>query len=270
MIDAHVHLWRLNRHGCTWPGADLPALYRDFTTDDLWPTLAGAGVERVILVQSQQDEAESRWLLSLAAADARIAGVIGWVDLRVDDAVARIERLRAGGPLVGLRPMVQDQADDWYDDPTIDEVLAFMAREGLVLEALVRPRHLPALTRLAERHPSLSIMIDHAAKPIDGLIVTDWFAAMEELARLPQVACKLSGLVTELRQDAADAAVLPVIGRLRGWFGTDRLVWGSDWPVLTMRQGYDGWLALARDAIPPGSHAAVFGGNAARIYRLAA
>lgn len=270
MIDAHVHLWQLNRHARTWPGADLPALYRDFSTDDLWPAVAGTGIARVILVQSQQDEEESRWLLSLAVADARIAGVIGWVDLRLDDAVARIEQLRGGGPLVGLRPMVQDLADGWYDDPTIDDVLAFMAREGLVLDALVKPRHLPALTRLAERHPALSIIIDHAAKPIDGLIVTDWSAAMEGLAALPQVACKLSGLITELRQDAADAAVLPVIERLCDWFGTERLVWGSDWPVLTMRQGYDGWLALARGAIPSGSHAAVFGGNAARIYRLAA
>lgn len=270
MIDAHVHLWQLDRHACTWPGADLPTLYRDFTTDDLWPVLAGTRVARVILVQSQQDEAESRWLLSLSAADARIAGVIGWVDLRVDDAVARIKLLRACGPLVGLRPMVQDLADDWYDDPTIDDVLAFMAREGLVLDALVRPRHLPALTRLAERHPALSIIIDHAAKPIDGLIVTDWSAGMEGLAALPQVACKLSGLITELRQDAVDAAVLPVIERLRGWFGMDRLIWGSDWPVLTMRQGYDGWLTLAQAAIPSGAHAAVFGGNAARIYRLAA
>jgi L-fuconolactonase len=270
VIDAHVHLWRLNRHGCTWPGADLPALYRDFTTDDLWPVLAGTGVARVILVQSQQDEAESQWLLSLAAADARIAGVIGWVDLRIDDAVARIDRLRAGGPLVGLRPMVQDLGDDWYDDPAIDDVLAFMACEGLVLDALVRPRHLPALTRLAERHPALSIIIDHAAKPIDGLIVPDWSAAMEGLAALPEVACKLSGLVTELRQEAVDAEVLPVIGRLCDWFGTDRLIWGSDWPVLTLRQGYDEWLMLARGAIPSGSHAAVFGDNAARIYRLAA
>lgn len=270
MIDAHVHLWQIGRHACAWPGPDLPVLYRDFTPADLWAAIARSGVERVILVQSQEDEADSRWLLSLAAADARIAGVIGWTDLRRRDVAARIEALRSAGPLVGLRPMVQDLADDWYDDPARDAGFAYLARAGLTLDALVRPRHLPALARLAERHPTLSIVVDHAAKPADGLVSPDWIAGMTMLARLPQVACKLSGLVTELREDMADPAILPCIDRLYGLFGTDRLIWGSDWPVLTMRRSYLEWLDCAKHAIPAGAHAAVFGGNATRLYGLPA
>jgi len=270
VIDGHVHLWQIGRHACAWPGPDLPPLYRDFTLEDLWREREAGAVERVILVQSQPDVADTRWLLSLAISDARIAGVVGWVDLAATDIIAQIAQLRAAGPLVGVRPMVQDLADDWFDDPALDVALACLAGEGLTLDALIRPRHLAALGRLAERHPSLSIIIDHAAKPDNGAVTADWIAAMARLASLPNVACKLSGLLTELPDDAPDVAAEPCIDRLYRLFGADRLIWGSDWPVLTLRQSYSAWLALARQAVPVESHGAIFGGNATRIYGLAA
>lgn len=264
MIDAHVHLWRIGRNGCTWPTPDLAAIHRDFTPDDLMPVLEAAGMEGAILVQSQEDPADTRWLLALAEADPRILAVIGWCDLADPAAVAA---LAAHPKLRGLRPMVQDRADDWYDDPARDAGYAAMAGHGLVLDALVQPRHLPALARLAARHPALTIVIDHGAKPVlpgPGA----WVGQIEAIARLPNVHAKLSGLLTELPAGAPEAAVAPAAATLLAAFGPDRLLWGSDWPVLTLASDYPRWLALAHRLVPPANHDAVFVGNARRLYRL--
>lgn len=268
MIDAHVHLWQIGRHGCRWPGPDLLPLYRDFTLTDLDATIGGLPIERVILVQTQEDEVDTEWLLSLAHDDRRVGGVVGWIDLRADDARERLIGLMKAGPLVGVRPMVQDQEDDWYDDPARDAGFAALAELGLVLDALVRPRHLASLARLAERHPTLAIVINHAAKPAGGIVSTGWLEAMRPLAALPQVACKVSGLLTEIADDQPVTIARSCMDALHLAFGGDRLIWGSDWPVLLLRESYGEWYALARATIPVADHAAVFGDNARRIYRL--
>jgi len=187
MIDAHVHLWRIGEHGCTWPPPDLEAIHRDVELPELRALAAANGVDGVVQVQCQDDAADTDWLLSLAD-DPLVLGIVGWSDLR--------GALPWHPMLKGLRPMVQDLAAGWYDDPAIDAALATMAEHGLVLDALVRPRHLAALHRLAARHPALSIVIDHAAKPDVGDL-PGWEAEMRALADRPNVACKLSGLVTE-------------------------------------------------------------------------
>ena len=270
MIDAHVHLWQIGRHGCRWPGPDLPALHRDFVAADLSAVIAGIGVDRVILVQSQEDEADTRWLLSTAQAEPRVAGVIGWTDLSADDIGARLDAFAAAGPLVGIRPMVQDLDDNWFDDPVRDAGFALLAARGLVLDALVRPRHLSSLARLAERHPALSIVVDHLAKPSGGRVTTEWHDGMARLAAMPQVGCKLSGLLTELADGEAAAAILPAVAAAVAMFGTNRIIWGSDWPVVTMRSDYADWLAIVRAATATQAHPAIFGDNAARFYGLPA
>ena len=153
MIDAHVHLWRIGEHGCTWPPPDLDAIHRDVGLPELHALAAANGIDGVVLVQSQDNAADTNWLLSLAD-DPLVLGIVGWSDLR--------GTLPSHPILKGLRPMVQDRPADWYDDPAIDAGLATMADRGLVLDALIRPRHLAALHRLAARHPALSIVIDHA------------------------------------------------------------------------------------------------------------
>lgn len=258
MIDAHVHLWRLGQNDCIWPTADDAAIHRDVELAELTATLAGNGVDRAVLVQSQESPRDTDWLLDLARGSDRIAGVVGWVDLHREGAVAA----RAADPLlVGLRPMVQGCAADWYDDPALDPAFAAMAAHGLVLDALIRPRHLPSLARLAARHPALAIVIDHAAKP--GA-TADWHAAIAPLAGLGNVRVKLSGLITEMPVER----IGEIAATLLAAFGAERLIWGSDWPVLTMAGSYDGWLAMARGLIPARHHGAVFGGNAARVYGL--
>ncbi|HEX7693963.1 MAG TPA: amidohydrolase family protein [Sphingomonas sp.] len=255
MIDAHVHLWRIGEHGCVWPTPDLRAIYRDIELPELERLAAANGIDGVVLVQSQESAVDTDSLLSLAGAPL-IRGVVGWADLAGP--------LPAHPKLKGLRPMVQDKDADWYDDPAIDAGLAKMAERNLVLDALIRPRHLPALTRLADRHPGLAIVIDHAAKPEAGDIA-GWAAAIRWVADRPNVVCKFSGLLTE---PGLAPRMGEIVATLLDTFGTDRLIWGSDWPVLTLAETYEAWLSFARAAIEPGAQDAVFGGNASRIYRL--
>lgn len=258
MIDAHVHLWRIGQNDCIWPTAREATIHRDFEIAELIATLDANGVDRAVLVQSQESPRDTDWLLDLACDSNRIAGVVGWVDLR--DAAAVVDRAH-DAMLAGLRPMVQGRAADWYDDPALDAGFMAMAEHGLVLDALVRPRHLPSLARLAARHPGLSIVIDHAGKPKD---LPEWRAAIEPLAAHPSVHVKLSGLLNEVEADE----VAGVVETLLALFGAERMIWGSDWPVLTMAGSYSGWLALARDLIPTNDHDAVFGANAGRLYGL--
>jgi L-fuconolactonase len=257
LIDAHVHVWQIGRNGCIWPGADLPSLHCDFDLAG-FRDAAGDGIEGILLVQSQTDTADTEWLLGLA--DPLILGVVGWADLAAPDAAERVTALAVHPRLRGLRPMVQDLADDWYDRAN-DDALAVTAGAHLVLDALIRPRHLDSLERLAQRHPELTIVIDHAAKPqVDGF--DSWVRRIDSIARRPNVHAKLSGLVTET------APVEDAFGVLWQAFGPERLLWGSDWPVLTLATSYGDWLEKARSLVPAEHHEAIFGANARRVYRL--
>jgi L-fuconolactonase len=268
VIDSHAHLWRLGENGCTWPTAEFPAIHRDFGLEDLRAVAAPAGVDGVVIVQSQPDARDTAWLLSLAE-DPLIAGVVGWVDFEGAGTPTSIIELAEQPALRGLRPMVQDEDDDWYDMPDLDAAFAAMSEAGLVLDALVRPRHLPSLHRLAERHPELSIVIDHGAKPdfADLSIWSDW---MGQLSRLANVSCKFSGLLTELQTGAPVEAITPAFEILWNTFGSDRLVWGSDWPVLMLAGSYQGWLKQALGLVPEADRKRVFDLNARRVYGLAA
>lgn len=266
MIDAHVHLWRLGQNGCIWPTPDLAPIYRDVELGELRQVATDAAMQGVILVQSQEGAADTSWLLQLAI-DPLVAGVIGWVDLRAPDAAAQVRALASDPMLRGIRPMLQDQRADWYD-PEMGAALRAVVELGLVFDALIRPQHLAALERMAGDHPALPIVIDHAAKP-DIAHCAEWESAMASIARNPNVACKLSGLLTEIGPAPSDRALERIFAHLWRCFGPDRLIWGSDWPVLTLAADYADWLDRSRALVPPKHHDAVFGGNAERVYGLA-
>ena len=268
MIDAHVHIWRLGRNDCVWPTPDLGAIHRDHELADIALRARRVGVSSAILVQSQESERDTRWLLEIAKGSSFVAGVVGWADLSAADIGGRLDALVRAGPLVGIRPMTEGCGDDWFDMPAIDAGLAAMVERGLTFDALIRPRHLASLDRLAARHPALAIMIDHAAKPSIGVDREAWRDALAPLAARPNVHCKLSGLMTELAPGGSADALLPYVEDLLALFGPDRLVWGSDWPVLNLRGSYEAWLACACAAVPSADHQAVFDGNARRFYGL--
>lgn len=268
-IDAHQHFWRIADRAGQWPPAELAAIYRDFGPEDLAPLLAAAGINGTVLVQTMERAADTLYMLDLADRHAFIKGVVGWTDLKAGDAPAAIARLAAHPKLKGLRPMLQDLADDgWIDDPALDPAIAAMIAQDLAFDALVLPRHLRPLLAFATRHPELRIVIDHGAKPLiaEGR-TSPWREDMAALAGLPHVRCKLSGLLTEAGGRGAEA-VRPYAQTLLDLFGPERLIFGSDWPVLRLAGDYAGWAALCREIVPLAHHDAVFGGNAMSFYRL--
>jgi L-fuconolactonase len=271
MIDAHQHFWRLDRGDYGWLTPALAPIHRDFGPDDLAPILARHGIARTILVQAAPTVAETRWLLDIAGRTPFVAGVVGWADFDAHDAPDTIAALARDRKLVGIRPMVQDLADDdWLlranHAPAFEAVVA----HGLVFDALVLPHHLPRLARVIERHPALHVVVDHGAKPrIREREIDAWRAALAVIATHELASCKLSGLVTEARSGDGADELAPWIDALAGLFGPRRLLWGSDWPVVELAGGYDRWRGISLAALKrfdAREQGAVLGGNAERIY----
>lgn len=270
-IDAHQHYWRTARGDYGWLTPALAPIHRDFGPADLQPLLLRHRIDATILVQAAPTVAETRFLLDLAAATPSVAGVVGWAPLAAPDAVAQVAALAADPLLVGLRPMLHDLDDpDWVLGDALPPALQAMARHGLVFDALVRPQHLSRVLVLADRCPELRIVIDHAGKPdLRAAWNERWAADMAALAARPLVCCKLSGLLTEAAPGADVAVVAPVFTQLLRIFGAERLLWGSDWPVLNLAADYDRWVAVTETLLQPlraAEREAILGGAAARIY----
>ncbi|MFF7196249.1 amidohydrolase family protein [Streptomyces sp. NPDC008079] len=275
-IDAHHHLWDLERRPQPWlTGAELDPIARTFRLAELLPLLDAHGIDATVLVQSSSSLDETRELLALARdSGGRVAGVVGWADLTSPELPGTLGALAALGPLVGIRHQVQDEADPgWLARADVRSGLAAVGAAGLVYDLLVTVDQLPAAIHTVRALPEVRFVLDHGAKPpVGGGGWEPWAASMTELSALPNVSCKLSGLVTEAdwhRWRVAD--VLPYARHLLAAFGPDRLLFGSDWPVCTLAADYSSVVALAEAALSPLTPAArdaVLGRNAARLYAL--
>lgn len=275
-VDAHHHVWTLSRGDYGWlqPMPALAPIHRDFALTDLRPLLASAQIEATVLVQAAPTVAETHFLLEVAReSGGLVRGVVGWADLAGADAVAMLERLARDRLLKGIRPMLQDLPDpDWIACAEVQPALAALPQLDLRFDALVKPRELRALLRTLERHPDLEVVIDHCAKPdIAGGGWQPWADDLGALARHTRVHCKLSGLVTEAGRGWTVDALRRYAAHVLDCFGPERLLWGSDWPVVTLAASYDRWIR-ATDALlaelPAADAAAIRGGNARRFYDL--
>jgi len=278
-VDAHQHFWSIARDDYGWLTPALPRLYRDMLPAELAPLLRRSGIQKTIVVQAAESEAETEFLLELATQNDFVGGVVGWTDLAAPDAPVRIERLARNPRLVGLRPMLQDMPDaDWLLRDTVQPAIAAMVRARLRLDALIRPRHLPMLLRFAERHPNLPIVVDHAAKPdIRSGAIDGWSRDIGRIASATHACCKLSGLVTEAAPDWSSETLAPYVDVLLDAFGSRRLMWGSDWPVLLEGypvdavEPYADWCnttARLVERVSRDDRAQIFGGTAAAFYGI--
>lgn len=268
-LDAHCHFWRIDRGDYGWldgNGGPLAPIRRDFAPVDF------PGKGRAIVVQAAPTIAETDYLLGLAEQNDFIAGVVGWVDLSAADALAQMTRLAQNPWFKGLRPMLQDiAATDWLLAAPRAGIFDAMLELGLRFDALVTSRHLAMLKQFADRHPQLPIIIDHAAKPqADDRAV--WAKGMQALAADKRIHCKLSGLLTEFNAEQLRdplPALQEILAQLLNWFGPERLVWGSDWPVLNLAGSYASWQDMTDQLLATLSQAdqtAILYGNAARFY----
>lgn len=270
-IDSHQHFWKPERGDYGWLTPELTALYRDFLPSDLRPLLDEHGIDRTILVQAAPTVAETRFLLELAHRHEWIAGVVGWVDFEATETPKVLRELSRDPHLVGIRPMVQDLEDDaWLSRPSHASTFEALVENDLVFDALVLPKHLSHTLTVVERHPDLSVVIDHAAKPTlrDG-VGKQYYEEISNLAAFPSVSCKLSGLVTEAGPDWTAADLAPVVDHLLEKFGPERILWGSDWPVVTLACDYPTWWTTTTQllsGLDPEQESAILGENAERIY----
>ena len=273
-IDAHVHVWSLARGDYGWLTAELASIHRDFTLAELEPMRTRAGVTTVILVQAAPTLAETHYLLDVAArSDGVVRGVVGWVDCAAADAIPTLTRLARNPLFKAVRPMLQDLADpSWILRDDVGRTLAALPRIGVRFEALVTSAQLPALLQVLERHPDLAVVVDHAAKPaIAAGTWAPWAEQMRLLAAHSRVRCKLSGLVTEAGARWNIDQLRPYVEHLRECFTAQRLIWGSDWPVVNLAATYQAWyaatVALTADWTQV-EREALMGGSARRFYGL--
>jgi len=271
IIDAHQHLWAADYAWLQDPS--LARIRRDYTVADLREQIRGAGVDRTILVEGGRcDNAETTEFLRIAATTPEIAGVVGWASLTdpaLGDTIAAHRAGPGGHLLTGIRDQVQAEDDEFLDRSDVRSGLAAVAAAGLVNEVVIRAAQLPSLARAAAALPQSTFVLDHLGKP--GIAAGDlagWRERIIPVAARPNVSAKLSGLVSEADWAAWTPADLePYVSTAVEVFGTDRLMFGSDWPVCEVAATY----RQVKDALAGllgGVRVDVFGANAARVYRL--
>ena len=274
IIDSHQHFWRVQRGDYHWMPAS-GVLARDYLPDDLRPLLRRAGVDCTVLVQAAQTEAETAFLLELADQTDFVAGVVGWLDFEDEKFAAKLERLMSRPKFVGLRPMLQDLADDAYIlRPRVMDHLRHLESLDLPFDILTFPRHLPHVLRALTQVPSLRAVVDHISKPLIAERKLDgWAANLTALAAHKNIHCKLSGMVTEADHvNWRPADLEPFVRRVFDAFGQDRVMFGSDWPVCLQAASYAEVLNAVRTIVDPRLTAdgfdKAFGQNAADFYKL--
>lgn len=273
VIDAHQHFWRFNLVRDAWITEDMSSIRRDFLPGDLAPALDANGVDATIAVQADQSEAETEFLLGLAEGDPRIAGVVGWVDLRAADVERRLEHFSHFKKLRGVRHIAQGEADDRFlARPEFVRGVGLLKSFGLTYDILVFPRQLPAAIEMVGKLPEQKFVVDHLAKPeIAATKIEPWAGLMREIAMHPNVYCKLSGMVTEADwKNWKTADFDPYLDVVFEAFGPERLMFGSDWPVCLVAASYSQVKNIVEsyvDRHAPQSKAAIFGETVKRFYR---
>ena len=282
VIDAHHHVWDVSAHPQPWLASHpaLAPLRSRFTVADLAPLAAAEGVTGTVVVQTVTESWETPELLALAAGGGLVGGVVGWVDLTapdVADVLTRLRELPGGDRLAAIRhPVLIEPDPDWLARPAVLRGLAAVAAAGLAYDVVGEPRHLPAAVAAAGRLPQLTFVLDHVGNPdltISPQASEPWASAFARLGALPNVAVKLSGILSEPPPPGADPVshLMPYYDVALARFGPDRLMFGSDWPVCTLGASYAEVCAAARAltaGLSPAERDAVFSGTARRIYAL--
>jgi len=271
-VDAHHHIWRYDPAAYPWiePGSRIAA---DFGDGELEAAMDACGVDGAIAVQARQLPEETKALVDLAGRSPAIIGVVGWIDLRADDVADRLEETNDTA-IVGYRHVVQDESDDAFllQEAFVRGVRAVVSR-GLTYDILVNHRQLATVPAFLDRVGDGVFVLDHAAKPaIARGEWQPWASAIAEVARHPNVSCKVSGLVTEADHAAWNAGQIePYLDHVFTQFGTERLIWGSDWPVCLLAADYGEVHDLIANYVArncPAAEAAIFGENALRAYAI--
>ena len=273
-IDSHQHFWRYNEEEYPWMGPRHGPIKSDFMPPDLQPLMTATGIDGTVAVQARQNLRETEFLLELADQYDLIRGVVGWVDLRADNVEAQLQRFAPHPNLVGVRHIVQDEADDRFMlGGNFLRGLAALKAYDLRYDLLLFPKHIPIAIDVVKRFPEQPFVLDHIAKPFikDGAL-EPWESDIRALATFDNVWCKVSGMVTEAAWGTwMQDDYTPYLDVVFDCFGIDRLMFGSDWPVCTLSGSYNQVVGIVENyiaALSGDEQAKVMGGNAAEFYQL--
>lgn len=273
-IDGHHHFWCYDPVEYSWIDEPMKSIRRDFLPEHLRAEIATAGVEGVVSVQARQSLRETEWLLDLASTHEFIKGVVGWVELISPTVGGVLERLAPNRKLKSVRHVVQAESDEnFLLRPDFNRGIRELNKRSLAYDILIFERHLPQTIRFVDGHPNQVFVLDHLAKPrIKDGIIEPWNKNLRELAKRPNVYCKVSGMVTEADHAGWNEGQLqPYFDAALGAFGPQRLMFGSDWPVSLVACGYARWHELVSRwvaQLSPDERARVLGGTAVEAYRL--
>lgn len=272
-IDAHQHFWRYRPDEHAWITEEMKAIRKDFLPEDLEPILIENGFDGCIAVQASQSDEETAFLIGLAQRHSFVKGVVGWVDLRAEDVFDRLEEYKKQEVIKGFRYILQAEDPSFMLRADFKRGLTALQRYGFTYDLLIYPRHLEAAAELAAQFSGLPLIVDHLAKPaIRSGEMDKWKAGIKRLATLPNVWCKLSGMVTEADWAGWKSADLfPYTDVAVDYFGMERLVFGSDWPVCLVAASYPEMMAPVEEyfrSFTEDERRKLFGENAQRFYHL--
>ncbi len=272
-IDAHQHFWHYHSQKHEWINDEMAVIRKDFLPANLAPVLAANGVAGCVAVQADQTEAETGFLLQLSDENDFIQGVVGWVDLRSGMLEERLAHYAQFKKIKGFRHVLQGETPAFMLQPSFLQGISLLNKYHFTYDILIYPQHLPAAIELVKQFPDQAFVIDHIAKPYikDGLI-DEWKKAMTAIARYPNVHCKISGMVTEadMRQWKT-TDFTPYLDAVTEYFGVERLMYGSDWPVCLCAGSYQQVLHIVKDyfaGFSADEQQAVFAKNASVFYQL--
>jgi L-fuconolactonase len=274
-IDSHQHFWRYNTDDFGWISDAMARIRRDYLPADLAPELKARGIDGTVAVQARMTTEETRWLLELADKNDFIRGVVGWVPLsEKSTAAAELDRFSAHPRLKGVRHVVQGQPAGFLDAPAFNAGIREVTSRGLAYDILIFANQLEEATHFVDRHPRQTFILDHIAKPaVQGPPPREWRLLIGELARRERIACKFSGVITEIPGFApwTPEDIRPYFDIVLEAFGPRRLMFGSDWPPCLVSSEYARWHKTIESFTAPLStdeRARILGGTAVEWYRL--
>lgn len=273
-IDAHQHFWHFDPVRDSWiTEGSMSVIRRDFLPKDLQPILQQNGIDGCVAVQADQSETETHFLLDLASQNAFIKAVVGWVDLKADNLAERLDYFKQYPKLKGFRHILQGEKPEFMLDSRFTEGVRLLGEKGFMYDILVFPKHLKAVKTFLQKMGNQPFVIDHLAKPyIQKGLIKEWAKDMKAIAKHENVMCKISGMVTEADwQNWKEADFTPYIDIVFEAFGTDRVMYGSDWPVCLVAATYEKQLSIVKNYIsklPDTEGRKIMGGNAARFYKI--
>lgn len=272
-IDAHQHFWNYNPVRDSWIDSSMEVIKKDFLPSDLKPILTANNIDGCIAVEANPSEAETIFLLEQAGKNSFIKGVVGWVDLCSDSVEERLKYFSKNKQLKGIRYLLQVEDEEFVLREDFQNGISKLATYNLAFDILIFPKHLKNVIKLVEKFPEQQFVVDHIAKPqISKGVDAEWVNGIQALATFKNVACKISGMVTETENfNWKPEQFTPFLDTIVNAFGTERILFGSDWPVCLLASEYKSVLQIIENYFIDFSQEEqrqIMGGNAIKIYNL--